>query len=67
MRKRSRVGYRLIRKSPNSLPTAWKAHECNWLWYNRDMHELSIVDALIEQVGREVHRSGQSGKVCGLN
>ncbi|MGA2797692.1 MAG: hydrogenase maturation nickel metallochaperone HypA [Thermoguttaceae bacterium] len=27
------------------------------------MHELSIVDALIEQVAREVHRSGQSGKV----
>jgi hydrogenase nickel incorporation protein HypA/HybF len=30
------------------------------------MHELSIVDALIEQVGREVHRSGQSGKVRGV-
>ena len=30
------------------------------------MHELSIVDALIEQVGREVHRSGQSGKVRGI-
>jgi hydrogenase nickel incorporation protein HypA/HybF len=30
------------------------------------MHELSIVDALIEQVGREVHRAGQSGKVRGV-
>ncbi len=30
------------------------------------MHELSIVDALIEQVGREVHRAGQSGKVRGI-
>ena len=30
------------------------------------MHELSIVDALIEQVGREVHRTGQSGKVRGI-
>jgi len=30
------------------------------------MHELSIVDALIEQVGREVHRAGQSGKVLGI-
>jgi hydrogenase nickel incorporation protein HypA/HybF len=27
------------------------------------MHELSIVDALIEQVGREVRRSGHCGKV----
>ena len=27
------------------------------------MHELSIVDALIEQVGREVHRSGTNGKI----
>jgi hydrogenase nickel incorporation protein HypA/HybF len=30
------------------------------------MHELSIVDALIEQVGREVHRAGQSGKVLSV-
>ncbi len=30
------------------------------------MHELSIVDALIEQVKREVHRAGQSGKVRGI-
>jgi hydrogenase nickel incorporation protein HypA/HybF len=30
------------------------------------MHELSIVDALIEQVGREVHRSGHAGKVRGI-
>ena len=30
------------------------------------MHELSIVDALIEQVGREVHRAGQSGKIRGV-
>jgi hydrogenase nickel incorporation protein HypA/HybF len=30
------------------------------------MHELSIVDALIEQVGREVQRSGQRGKVLGI-
>jgi hydrogenase nickel incorporation protein HypA/HybF len=30
------------------------------------MHELSIVDALIEQVGREVRRAGQSGKVVGI-
>jgi hydrogenase nickel incorporation protein HypA/HybF len=30
------------------------------------MHELSIVDALIEQVGREVHRSGHGGKVRGV-
>ena len=30
------------------------------------MHELSIVDALIEQVGREVHRSGHRGKVLGI-
>jgi hydrogenase nickel incorporation protein HypA/HybF len=27
------------------------------------MHELSIVEALIEQVRREVERSGQSGRV----
>jgi hydrogenase nickel incorporation protein HypA/HybF len=27
------------------------------------MHELSIVEALIEQVGREVRRSGQPGKI----
>jgi hydrogenase nickel incorporation protein HypA/HybF len=30
------------------------------------MHELSIVDALIEQVGRELHRADQHGKVLGL-
>ncbi|MGD0655286.1 MAG: hydrogenase maturation nickel metallochaperone HypA [Thermoguttaceae bacterium] len=30
------------------------------------MHELSIVDALIEQVGREVHRAGHTGKVRGI-
>lgn len=30
------------------------------------MHELSIVDALIEQVGREVHRAGHHGKVLGI-
>jgi hydrogenase nickel incorporation protein HypA/HybF len=30
------------------------------------MHELSIVDALIEQVGREVQRSGQRGKILGI-
>jgi hydrogenase nickel incorporation protein HypA/HybF len=30
------------------------------------MHELSIVEALIEQVQREVHRSGQQGPVMGL-
>jgi hydrogenase nickel incorporation protein HypA/HybF len=30
------------------------------------MHELSIVEALIEQVQREVHRSGQHGRVLGL-
>jgi hydrogenase nickel incorporation protein HypA/HybF len=30
------------------------------------MHELSIVDALIEQVGREVQRSGHRGKVLGV-
>jgi hydrogenase nickel incorporation protein HypA/HybF len=30
------------------------------------MHELSIVDALIEQVGREIHRAGQHGKVLGI-
>jgi hydrogenase nickel incorporation protein HypA/HybF len=27
------------------------------------MHELSIVEALIDQVGRELDRSGQEGKV----
>ncbi|MGA2033304.1 MAG: hydrogenase maturation nickel metallochaperone HypA [Thermoguttaceae bacterium] len=27
------------------------------------MHELSIVEALIEQIRRELHRSGQSGRV----
>jgi hydrogenase nickel incorporation protein HypA/HybF len=27
------------------------------------MHELSIVEALIDQVGRELDRAGQSGKV----
>ena len=27
------------------------------------MHELSIVEALIEQVGREVQRAGQHGKI----
>jgi hydrogenase nickel incorporation protein HypA/HybF len=27
------------------------------------MHELSIVEALIEQVGRELRRAGQQGKV----
>jgi hydrogenase nickel incorporation protein HypA/HybF len=30
------------------------------------MHELSIVDALIEQVGREVHRSGHHGNILGI-
>lgn len=30
------------------------------------MHELSIVEALIEQVGREVHRAGQNGKILGI-
>jgi hydrogenase nickel incorporation protein HypA/HybF len=30
------------------------------------MHELSIVEALIEQVQREVRRSGQQGRVLGL-
>jgi hydrogenase nickel incorporation protein HypA/HybF len=30
------------------------------------MHELSIVDALIEQVGREVRRAGHCGKVRGI-
>jgi len=30
------------------------------------MHELAIVEALIEQVQREVHRSGQHGRVLGL-
>ncbi|MGA2620933.1 MAG: hydrogenase maturation nickel metallochaperone HypA [Thermoguttaceae bacterium] len=27
------------------------------------MHELSIVEALLEQVGRELHRAGQNGRV----
>jgi hydrogenase nickel incorporation protein HypA/HybF len=27
------------------------------------MHELAIVEALLEQVGRELHRAGQSGRV----
>jgi hydrogenase nickel incorporation protein HypA/HybF len=30
------------------------------------MHELSIADALIEQVQRELHRAGQSGRVVRL-
>lgn len=30
------------------------------------MHELSIVEALIEQVQQEVERSGQGGRVIGL-
>ncbi len=30
------------------------------------MHELAIVEALIEQVRREVHRAGQSGRVTRL-
>lgn len=30
------------------------------------MHELSIVEALIEQVEKEVNRSGQNGRVIGL-
>jgi hydrogenase nickel incorporation protein HypA/HybF len=30
------------------------------------MHELSIVDALIEQVGRELHRAGAGGRVIGI-
>jgi hydrogenase nickel incorporation protein HypA/HybF len=30
------------------------------------MHELSIVDALIEQVGREVNRAGQHGRILGV-
>lgn len=31
------------------------------------MHELSIVEALIDQVGRELHRAGQKGRVVELN
>ncbi|MDY0168055.1 MAG: hydrogenase maturation nickel metallochaperone HypA [Thermoguttaceae bacterium] len=31
------------------------------------MHELSIVEALIEQVDRELHRAGQTGRVVELN
>jgi hydrogenase nickel incorporation protein HypA/HybF len=31
------------------------------------MHELSIVEALIEQVTRELHRAGQKGRVVELN
>lgn len=31
------------------------------------MHELSIVQALIEQVGAEVEKAGQSGRVIGLD
>jgi hydrogenase nickel incorporation protein HypA/HybF len=31
------------------------------------MHEISIVDALIEQVGREVHRSGAHGKILEIH
>lgn len=31
------------------------------------MHELSIVEALIEQVEREVQRSGQSGRIRRLD
>jgi hydrogenase nickel incorporation protein HypA/HybF len=30
------------------------------------MHELSIVEALIDQVGRELHRAGPHGSVRGL-
>ncbi|MFH1921908.1 MAG: hydrogenase maturation nickel metallochaperone HypA [Planctomycetota bacterium] len=30
------------------------------------MHELSIVEALIEQVEKEVQRSGQTGRVIGV-
>jgi hydrogenase nickel incorporation protein HypA/HybF len=30
------------------------------------MHELSIVDALIEQVERELNRAGQHGKILGV-
>jgi hydrogenase nickel incorporation protein HypA/HybF len=38
-------------------------------WEARDeitMHELAIVDALIEQVGREVRRAGNHGKILGV-
>ena len=31
------------------------------------MHEMSIVQALIEQVGSEVEKSGQRGRVVGLD
>ncbi len=31
------------------------------------MHELAIVEALIEQVDRELHRAGQTGRVVELN
>ena len=31
------------------------------------MHELSIVEALIEQVEKEVRRAGQGGRVTGLD
>ena len=31
------------------------------------MHELSIVEALIEQVEKEVQRAGQAGRVTGLD
>ncbi len=31
------------------------------------MHELAIVEALIEQVDRELHRAGQKGRVVELN
>lgn len=31
------------------------------------MHELSIIEALIEQVDRELHRAGQKGRVVELN
>ena len=30
------------------------------------MHELSIVEALIDQVGRELDRAGQQGRVLRL-
>lgn len=31
------------------------------------MHELSIVEALIEQVEKEIQRAGQTGRVTGLD
>ncbi len=31
------------------------------------MHELSIVEALIEQVNHELHRAGQKGRIVELN